>query len=170
MLLILPGYSLHNKDWAVEVKKYLKTKIKEEILIHEWRHYKDPDISFSVRYEIETIKKEIGDKSINLIAKSVGVAVAMELIPQIRSQINKVILCGIASVSDDRKQAFNKVLTELPLDRLLCIQNRKDKFVVFTDAKRFYHSVSPKVKVISKPRSDHEYPYFEDFEKFVIHR
>lgn len=185
MIIILPGYSLHNKDWAYEVKKNLGPDC--EVLVHEWRHWppartsgsenlkvqrrasgSERSGSFSLNYEISEIKKEIKTEKVNIIAKSVGVAVAMELIPKISSQIEKVILCGIASVDEkERKASLKNTLIVLPVGRILCIQNEYDKFVIYKDAEKFYHSVEPKIKVISKPRSDHNYPYFEDFKKFL---
>jgi len=168
LTIVLPGYSLHNKEWAYEVKKNLEPDCK--VLVHEWRHWEKPSLSLSLRYEVDRIKTEIKTEKVNIIAKSVGVAVAMELIPKISSQIERVILCGIASVDGkERKASLKNTLMVLPVERILCIQNEYDKFVIYKDAGKFYHSVEPKIKVISKPRSDHNYPYFEDFKKFLLY-
>jgi predicted alpha/beta hydrolase family esterase len=167
MLLILPGYSLHNKDWAEEVKKNIEQTTNNKVLVHNWRHWTEG--SFSLTYEISKIKEEIAkETNVDIIAKSVGVAVAMEIIPQISSQVGKVVFCGIASITgSDREAALKNVLDVVSVKNILCIQNAKDKFVKYSDAEKFYHSINHALKVISKPRSDHEYPYFPDFEEFL---
>ncbi|KKQ93120.1 hypothetical protein A2865_02680 [Candidatus Woesebacteria bacterium RIFCSPHIGHO2_01_FULL_39_17] len=165
--IILPGYSEHNKEWAEEVAEKL-TANGLPTTVHYWRHWDDKSLSLSLREEIEKTLGEIGNDKVNIIAKSVGVFVALNLIPKISSQVNKVILCGIASVAgEDRKGLVKTVLSKIPIENILCIQNENDKFVPFPEAEKFYHSVEPKLKVISKPRSDHHYPYPEDFQKFL---
>jgi predicted alpha/beta hydrolase family esterase len=161
--IILPGYSAHNKDWAEDIKKELGG----DVVAHEWKHWQMGG-SLSLGYELEQIQKKIGKKEVNIIAKSAGVMVALNLITKISSQINKVILCGIASVaSKDRKELLAEAVNTLGAKNFLCIQNENDKFVPHPDAEKFYHAVEPKLKVISKPRSDHHYPYPEDFRRFL---
>ena len=38
----------------------------------------------------------------------------------------------------------------------------------YKDIKIFIGSINPKIKIIEKPRSDHHYPYPEDFQKFLL--
>jgi len=165
--VILPGYSKnHNEVWAEEIKNNMR--LGHEILVHKWRHWTE-DKSFSLKFELDKIKDEIGDEKVNILAKSVGVLVALKLIPKIFSQVKRVILCGIASVdSEDRKDLLKAVLAKVNVKDILCIQNKKDEFVPFSQAEKFYHLVEPRLKVISKPRSDHYYPYPEDFERFFL--
>jgi hypothetical protein len=92
----------------------------------------------------------------------------MNLTPQVATQVEKVILCGIASISgEDRKDLLKNVLSKVPVGNILCVQNENDRFVKYPDAEEFYHSIEPKLKVTSKPRSDHNYPYPADFRKFL---
>ncbi len=164
--IILPGYSEHNKEWAEEIANELSAK-GLPTLAHYWKHWSEGG-SLSLKFEVEKLLQEISKETVNIIAKSVGVYVALNLIPKIPSQISKVILCGIASVADeDRKELVKTVLSKVSVENILCIQNENDKYVPFPDAEKFYHSVEPKLKVISKPRSDHDYPYPEDFRDFL---
>lgn len=167
MTIILPGYSEHNREWAQEIKSQMN--LGHEVLIHEWRHWgHDKSLSLSFSEETKKILQEIGGEKTNIIAKSVGVHITLNLIPKIFPQVNKVILCGIASVADkSRKDLLRAVLDKIPAENILCIQNENDKFVTFAEAERFYHSVEPKLKVISKPRADHNYLYPGDFQDFL---
>lgn len=163
--IILPGYSEHNKVWAKEFAQRLAKK-DLVVITHFWRHWSEAK-AFSLEYEVDKIIDEIGDNRVNIVAKSVGVWVALNLIPRIADKVNKVIFCGIASVKGKKKKELLRlILKSVPLENILCIQNEKDKFVPFEEAQKFYHSVEPKLKVISKPRSDHDYPFYEDFESF----
>lgn len=164
--IILPGYSVKNKEWADDVAKELNEK-GMVTKVHYWDHWKGRG-SLSVKKEINRILGEIGIDDINIIAKSVGVMVAMNLIPIIPVQVKKVILCGIAGVSgDERKKLLQSVLEVVSKEKILCIQNEKDPFVPYSDAKKFYHSVEPKLEVIEKSRSDHHYPFPDEFIKFL---
>jgi hypothetical protein len=175
--LILPGYSPHNREWVDQVAVSLKSKNIEPIP-HYWLHWPRfdrrvgpegaPVKSYSFNKELIVLLREIDDSKINIIAKSVGVMTAFMLIPQIAGKVDKVILCGIASVvGKNRKDLLRKVLLTVPVTNILCIQNAHDKYVPFDQAENFYHSVNKKLKVISKDRSDHNYPFFEDFLDFL---
>lgn len=162
--IILPGYSEHNRQWAEEIAG--QVKLGHYVLVHNWAHWSGGN--FSLKSELEKIINEIGKEQINIIAKSVGVFVALNLIPKISSRVGKIILCGIASVAqEDRKALLETVLSKIPVKNILCFQNENDKYVPFAEAQQFYHSVNPDIRVVSKPRSDHHYPYSEDFQKFL---
>ncbi len=162
--IVLPGYSLHNKDWALEIKKGLS--FRQSVLVHEWQHWRLGG-SLHPKHEIAKILKEVGRDKVNVIAKSVGTMICMLLIAEIPDQINKIILCGIPSVSEERKKLFTAYLSGFPVEKIIVFQNTKDPFASFEEVKDFMKDVNPKIKVIEKERSDHNYPYFEKFGKFL---
>lgn len=162
--IILPGYSLHNKDWALDIKKELK--LGHPVLVHEWRHWRDGS-SLSLKYEMEKIGKEVGEDEFNIIGKSVGARMAIRVISELRDKVKKVILCGVASISGDSQKAYQKALTDFPPERIICFQNTKDPFVPYQEVKKFIHFLNKKIKVVEKGRSDHHYPYLEDFQNFL---
>lgn len=165
IVIILPGYSKYNEEWADDVAKSLMEN-GLQTAVHNWKHWSSG--TFSLPYELKKIIEEIGDDKVNIIAKSVGVYVALNLIPKISNQVNKVILCGIASVAnDDRKDLVKTLTTSVPVENILCIQNENDKYVKYADAVAFYHSIESRLNVISKPRSDHDYPFEDDFVRFL---
>ena len=162
--LILPGFSLHNKDWALEIKKSLS--FRQSVLVHEWQHWQLGG-ALHPKHEIGKIVKEIGRDKVNVLAKSVGTMVAMHLFAEIPGQINKIILCGLPSVSLDRKNLFISSLSDFDPKKIIVFQNTKDPLAGFAEVKTFMHDVNSKIKVVEKERSDHNYPYFEDFKKFL---
>jgi pimeloyl-ACP methyl ester carboxylesterase len=162
--IILPGFSLHNKDWAYEIKAKVKTEGK--IMVHEWRHWKIGG-GISVSYEVGKILEEAGKEKINIIAKSVGTRITLALLKEIPSQIEKIILCGIPTTSPIMLAKAKEVLKDFDAGKIICFQNTSDPFSSYAEVKEFMKGVNPKIKVIEKPRSDHSYPYFSDFEIFL---
>lgn len=163
--IILPGFSIHNKDWALEIKKSLS--FKQSVLVHEWQHWKLGG-ALHPKYEIGKILNEIGRDKVNVIAKSVGTMVCMHLLCEIPDQINKIILCGIPSVSEERNKLFTAYLADFPAKDIIVFQNTKDPLAGFEDVKDFMKDVNPKIKIIEKERSDHNYPYFAEFNEFIL--
>lgn len=161
--IILPGYSPKNKEWADEVKSNLK--LDHQVMAHYWKHWEGG--SFSSKYETGKILEEAGNERFNLIAKSVGTRVVASLLLQIKNQINKIILCGIPSTSSDMEESFQNVFRNFPIKNILVFQNTKDPFKSFEEIKTFLKKINPKIKVIEKERTDHHYPYYEDFQKFL---
>lgn len=173
--VILPGYSPHNRDWAIELKKDMD--LGHEILVHEWRHWPPAHrasgpvgAGFSVPREVKSILGKVGNEKVNIIAKSVGTRVAMHLVAKIPEQINKVILCGVPSKgeSDTAKKTYSKGLSLLSPTQVMVFQNTKDPFASYSDIKKFIGKLNPKINIVEKSRSDHHYPYSEDFQKFLI--
>lgn len=161
--IILPGFSIHNKDWAEEVAKNLS----KETFVHNWLHWENGKSSLSLNEELKNIIKEIGNDEVNIIAKSVGTMVCMNLLKVIPDKIEKIILCGIPSVSNERKKLFTSSLSGFNPNNIIVFQNTKDPLGNFSDVKKFISKVNSKIDVIEKPGSDHNYPYFKDFKEFL---
>lgn len=162
--IILPGYSPKNRDWAEDLKKNMN--LGYEVAVHEWRHWAGG--SFSMANETEKIVEEIGQDRVNVIGKSVGARVAMRVLPLVKDRIEKIVLCGIASVNDEAKKTFGDALFGFPPSKIICFQNVRDPFVPYSHAERFIHGINPKISIVEKLRSDHHYPYPQDFQNFLM--
>ncbi len=177
--IILPGYSIKNKEWAYEVKKRLSHKY--NVIVHEWEHWEDGSSTseqilsskqslkaakhLDVKREVERILKKIKctDDGINIIAKSIGTKVAMSLIPVIKAHLGKVILCGIPI----DPLGYRKGLKIIGSGNLLVIQNHNDPFMSYNAIKTYLMLMDKNIKVIQKPSDTHDYPYYEDFADFL---
>ena len=164
--IILPGYSLHNKEWAVELAESLKQKAEGEVAVHNWEHWRT-DGNMPVVKEMAAIKREIGGREFNIIGKSVGSRMAIRVISEFKSQVNKVILCGIASISEGSKKAYKKALSNLSSEKIIVFQNTDDPFVPYSKVREFMKVINPHINVTEKSRSDHQYPYPNDFQIFL---
>lgn len=172
-VIILPGYSPHNKDRALEIKKYFDKNSNLETFIHEWRHWSE-DKSMSIPWEAEKVKSEIERESrVFIIAKSVGTRVLMTISSRDKNfsnqKIKKVILCGIPTKLDNKetRNLYLSGLKNLNLKNSIIFQNKKDPFASFDLISKFITSEKFDLKVIEGDRSDHHYPYYEEFLKFL---
>lgn len=166
-IIILPGYSPKNKVWADEVWAKFSPVFLSTVV--NWEHWEtgstDPQW---LDKETKRVIDLIGNKQVNILAKSIGTAVAMGVIKQKPGGVNKVILCGVPLRDlNPGDEAYYEPLKLFPAEKILCIQNENDNHGNFIEAERFLHSLNPNLKIVSKPRSDHEYPYFEEFINFV---
>jgi hypothetical protein len=159
-IFILPGYSLHNKDWAYEVKGNLEPHF--EVEVHEWKHWSEGG-SLSLKFEVEKILEEVGKKKVSFIAKSIGTRVLMSVVPKTINQIDKVILCGIPI----DPVGYAKGIKLLGPDRLLVIQNSQDPFMPAKAIKLYLRLIDKNIKFVEKIARNHDYPYFKDFLDFL---
>lgn len=166
--IILPGESVKNKDWALEVSKELD--LKHEVRPVFWEHWDNPDMPFDAKDKAKELVEVAMDDSINIVAKSIGTLVASYIIQAVPSRIEKIILCGIPlnNLSDKDKEVEREALKNFPPERALCFQNEEDPIATYLQVKDFLDKINSKINLISKPRSDHYYPFFREFREFLV--
>jgi predicted alpha/beta hydrolase family esterase len=159
--IIIPGYSHKNREWALEVQKNIP-----DSQVHEWKHWSDSSIRFDAKDETHDIQNLIGDTEVNIIAKSIGTLVVMMALKNLK--VKKLILCGIPinDLNEDDKWNY-KILSDLPSDNVMVFQNSDDEHGSFVEVRKFLSQINPNVKIIEKPGKTHDYPYYEEFKKFL---
>jgi predicted alpha/beta-hydrolase family hydrolase len=164
---VLPGYSLHNKDWSEETAKLIKAE--GEIRPVYWNHWEDSTKRFDPKEKVRLIVDVARQNSINIIAKSIGTLVASYIIEQVPDRIEKVIFCGIPidDLNEGDKEVYREVLRNFAVEKILCIQNEGDPHGTFNQVKDFLAKINPEIKVVSMDRSDHEYPFYNEFQGFL---
>lgn len=163
--IILGGYSTKNKEWTDETRDKLKAE-GFDTKAYEWKHWSDINIKFSEKDETENLKKIVGESEINLIAKSIGTLVAAMLIKDIK--INKIIFCGIPTndMNEDEMRSY-KILSDINPDKIIVFQNSTDEHGNFEQVRNFLSQINPQIKIVEKPGSTHNYPYYEEFKEFL---
>ena len=166
--VILPGYSVHNKQWLEETAQ--KIDADGEIRTVYWDHWTNPEKKFNAKDKGRIINDIAGIRMVDIIAKSIGTLVAAYLIQKSPLKIRKVIFCGIPlnDLSENDKEAIKLALKSIPFENIICFQNEEDPHASFGSVKRFLSGINSKVELISKPGSDHEYPYYNDFKNFLL--
>lgn len=164
---ILPGGSAHNKEWAETTAGQLK--LDHEIRPVFWSHWDDPSKVFDPKEKVRLIVDVARQNQINLIAKSIGTLVASYIIEKVPDRIQNVIFCGIPlnDINESDKEVYRKVLSDFPADKIIVFQNMDDPHASFDQVKDFLIKINPEIKVTEKDRSDHEYPYYQEFSEFL---
>jgi pimeloyl-ACP methyl ester carboxylesterase len=166
--LILPGQSVQNKDWALDSSKYLD--LNHEIRPVLWEHWDHPDMPFDAKDKAHELVEVAMTDSINIIAKSIGSLVACYILQEIPNRVEKLILCGIPinDLTEAELEVERTALGSFPAKSVICFQNENDPHGNFDQVKDFLAKVNSKIKIVSKPRDDHEYPYFQEFQEFLL--
>ncbi|MEK7497466.1 MAG: hypothetical protein AAB656_00935 [Patescibacteria group bacterium] len=161
--IVLPGYSPSNKEWAEETAKNLPNS-----QVHYWKHW-DEKTKFTQGIEANEIIKEVDGNTINILAKSLGTYVLAILIAKKKVLINKIILCGIplGDLRERDAEIYKSAFTNFDPEKVICFQNSDDLHGSYTKISEFLKNINPKIKIISKKASNHDYPYFEDFKNFL---
>lgn len=159
---VLPGFSLHNREWAHNIGKNLGSPT----VVVEWLHWSGGE--FIIQDEVQKFISEMNRQKINIIAKSIGTYVVALSLPSLKKQIDKLILCGVPlnDLSDHDKEAY-KNLKLLWAGRVTCLQNSQDAHGSFAQVKHFLSQINPNFIVLEKPGDTHDYPYYAQFQKIL---
>lgn len=164
--LILPGYSIKNKGWAYALAEQLH---EHKFGVIEWSHWSVEGSKFSALDETKKLVSQLQkEDSVVIVAKSVGTLVCVLALPSVSQRVEKLVLLGIPlrdlDLSD--RMAYCE-LDSFPQQRLLVIQNSQDNHGTYQEVAEFLAQIDPGIKVISKGRTDHEYPYPEEIGEFL---
>lgn len=157
--LIFPGYSKTNQAWVDEVSENLM--VEGTIRPFRWMHWSDDISHFDPQEKAELIVKHIRVGEVKILAKSIGVLVASKVIDLVPDQVKKAVFCGIPKndLNDIDFELITKVCQKYK-DKITIIQNINDPHGNFEDVKYLG-------KVIPKDSSNHNYPYYEDFNRIL---
>ena len=166
--IILPGYSAHNKTWLEETAE--KIGVTGEIRPIYWDHWDDPARKFDKKEKARLIDGVAGKRMVDIIAKSIGTLIASYILQKSPDKIRKIIFNGIPlnDIKEEDKEIIKSALKLISPENIICFQNELDPHGSFEAAKMFLSEVNPEIKIVSKLRSDHEYPYFEEFHNFLL--
>jgi predicted alpha/beta hydrolase family esterase len=164
---ILPGFSPHNEEWAINIQRELKNL--GPVTVVRWPHWDSKTTEKNwIEKEANKIINRIGNSKITIIAKSIGTLVAMEILKNKSVNVDKLILCGvpIEDFQEDDEDRF-KILRNIDANKIIVFQNEKDPHGKPDQVRGLINQANPNIKIEPKPRSDHEYPYSTDFIAFI---
>lgn len=165
---ILPGFSKKNEEWAAAIKNGLQEHGNFQATVVSWPHWETGSANEGwIENEANKIAERVGEDTINIIAKSVGTMVAMEVVRQ-SVHVDKMILCGIPieDFQEDSKDRYS-VLKNVDANRILVFQNDKDPHGKLDDVRSLVHEFNPDITIKTKMGNHHEYLYTDDFIDFL---
>jgi hypothetical protein len=168
-VLILPGFSAKNIDWAEQVAHNFLPQF--EAKIHQWKHWRTGDKSdFSVKNEVEEIITQTAEymaTEISVLAKSIGTFVLAQVLQQSPHLFAKIILCGIP-LNDLEKEEWNVYESFKYIDsRTICFQNDQDPHGDFAQVSNFFKEKNIQIPVVKKLADNHDYCYSDEFKSFL---
>src|SRR3989304_1510525 len=148
--IILPGFSVYNKEWLEETAK--KIKVGGEIRPIYWEHWTDPNKEFDVREKGRLINNVAGIRVTDIIAKSIGTLTASYMILKSPEKINKVIFNGIPlnDLSESEKEVIKSALRLIPRKNFICFQNEADPHASFNQVNSFLSEIGEKINLVRK--------------------
>lgn len=169
-VLVLPGFSAHNKQWAKEISEKLKPI--GEVSRVSWEHWQTGSASpHWIDKELEKIRPLVSRRyPISLVAKSIGTLVAAKLIDSFpQSFVDRLVLCGIP-INDlglDSHKAY-QALKKIPANKILVLQNNLDPHGTYQQVVEMFKALAlPDLEIVSQDAGNHEYPYFQTIKDFL---
>lgn len=166
---ILPGFSKRNHEWALDVQSGFEEQSSIDSTIVCWPHWETGNVEEGwIEKEALKITEKVGENTVNILAKSVGTMVAMEVLKQ-SVKVNKLILCGIPieDFQEDSKERY-RALCCVDINNVVIIQNDKDPHGNVSQVKSLISEFNPNVEIKTKIGNHHEYPYINDFIAFFM--
>lgn len=159
MYLVLPGFSLKNKEEAEAIALAIESK-NQKVYLHKWRHWDNPEAEFDPWLEVDLIKKQIEGGDLNIVAKSIGTYIAVNLLKEV--PVNKLTLMGIP-VSDLTAEELTSYSALSNLEHFTVIHNDKDPHGNIQQVEDLLSGLE--YDLILKEAAHHEYRYVEDILK-----
>ena len=68
---------------------------------------------------------------------------------------------------EESKEYFKNGLKNSEPQKIVVFQNNLDPFGSFRIVSNFVKMINPKIEIIEKISTEHNYPYYEDFKRFL---
>ena len=165
--LILPGYSPNNREWSEENSRFLD--LEGQIRPIFWDHWTEPEKEFDPKNKARILGNISKNLITNIVAKSIGCLVGSYIIRDHPEQIGKVVFCGLPlnDLNDEEKEVVKDALKTISPEKIICFQNEDDTHGTFEQVKDVIGKIDSEIRVVSKNGSDHEYPYYDEFQEFL---
>ena len=158
--ILLPGFSIRNKEEILNISKALKNH-GVNTYHHEWRHWSDESIKWDPEFEAESIHEKIKNEELSncvIIGKSMGSYVLLLLLQKLGILVKQVILMGIPvnGLDNNEQQLYTEILKKYQL-LITIIQNISDPQGSSEQVKKLLSGIE--YNLIEVEASDHRYNY-----------
>ncbi|MDO8604280.1 MAG: hypothetical protein Q7K40_02675 [bacterium] len=160
-LVILPGNSESNKEWATAASDAFAGSF-QEIYKQDYSHWGTEQGTIDFESELKKLSMNVKDKDCVIFAKSAG---AMLLIYGVHKGLIHPRRCVFVGFPVNWAKEKNFNLTQWVQDYdvpTIIIQNSNDPITSFEDLKMFFSQVNkPNIELIETEGSDHKYGNFD---------
>jgi pimeloyl-ACP methyl ester carboxylesterase len=161
LTIYLPGFSVGNREEGNDIVTTLRAN-DFEVYYESWPHWTDESIAFDSRTEIKKLISVIGEQTeLNLIGKSIGTYVAVQLVETLKEniKINQLILLGLPVVDlTDADQKFYRPQVLNRAARTTIIHNEFDPHGSWLQVQELLTG-SDYESILKQGVTDHKYNY-----------
>ncbi|MFC1625664.1 hypothetical protein ACFL1Q_01315 [Patescibacteria group bacterium] len=169
---LLGGGSFKNKSWVDEIQQKLQPEITAIVVYwNGWERGEDAKIDFEA--ETKKAAELVGNKPFDMVSKSVGSYIGLNVIEETGNLVRKLIICGVP-LKDFPIEEIEKryeILSSISVENVVVFQNEKDPHGSFEEVNSFIAKINSGIKVVKKIgefSETHNYPYPQDFKEFLL--
>ncbi|MEI6042343.1 MAG: hypothetical protein WCQ00_02130 [bacterium] len=160
-LIILPGNSKSNREWADKAALAFSNEF-EDIYRQYYSHWEGDDADINFEIELDKLVDNLGSDDYIIFAKSVGIIVTLYGIFRGKIKPKKCVFVGFP-INMALKEGFNVTswLREFKIPTVL-IQNSNDPITSFDDLKNYLEPLNKtNIELIELEGDNHKYDDFE---------
>lgn len=160
-LIILPGNSKSNKEWAEKISFALSDVFKD-IYVHQYSHWDNEQGNIDFDVEAEKISKVVDIRDCVIFAKSAGAMFAMYCVSKNILIPQKCIFVGLPVLWAKEKGFDLESLIQVYSIPTIIIQNSNDPITSYSQMKSFVEKFNKQnISFIEIVGDNHKYDDFE---------
>ncbi len=160
-LVILPGNSHPNKEWANEALNFFSKDFQDRY-VQNYSHWDNGQDTINFETEAKKLVKNIGNAECTILAKSAGAMLAIYCVSNNLIKPSKCIFVGLPVIwAKERNFDLEKWIQDFDTPTTI-IQNSNDPVTSYAQAKYFIDSLNiQNISIVEIPGHDHLYDNFE---------
>lgn len=166
-LLLLGGYSPHNKPWIHEVGRVLAPLVDRSI-VHNYAHW-DSGGKMDMEAELSAISAEAHElQDYVVFVKSIGIVLTVEAINRGLLAPKACVFAGLPiGAVVERGEAFDMQLADLNCP-VTFVQNTNDPVSSFEDVRTYVQRVHPaNYTLVELPGNTHDYTDLDEIKSLI---
>ncbi len=169
-IIIVPGNSFKNKEWAQKLEKFLRLKKKHNVLSVEYFHWNSEESIINIEEEAVRLGSLIPlSEEYLVVAKSAGILVSLKAFLSGRINPKSFIFLGLPlRWAIEKEINIDIMFNEFSASALL-IQNDKDPIASTNEVHKFLQKLKPpkEIQLIETSGDTHEYDDFKFISSFI---
>ncbi len=160
-LVILPGNSHLNKEWAENASSFF-SKDFEDRYVQNYLHWDNEQDTINFEVEAKKLVENIGDTECTILAKSAGAMLAIYCVSKNLIKPRKCIFVGLPVIwAKERNFDLEKWIQNFDIPTIV-IQNSNDPVTSYAQAKSFLDALHKEnIEIREIHGDDHTYDNFE---------
>ncbi len=169
-IIIVPGNSFKNKEWARKLEKFLRLKKKHDVLSVEYSHWSSKENVINIEEEAVRLGNLLSPSEEYLVvAKSAGILVSLRAFLSGKINPKSFVFLGLPLRWAIEKEINMELMFHKFSTSALLIQNDKDPIASASEVHKFLKKLKPPkdVRLIEISGDTHDYDDFKFISSFI---